>query len=175
MAYTTADQLETHLSKTFTTAQKTYINDIIIPAVDEWINNFIGGKFDDANDSVVIKKSGGLPAIWSDWLDVTQVKEDDSVVDADDYVLTDAHVVKKDGAFSEGVYNIEITGTRQDVPAAVKAAANYLAGRILQPESLSGATEERYMDYTIKYSGSVENYADKTAKDLLGKYRAIHV
>ena len=174
--YITSTQLETHLQTSFNTASKSQLDDVIIPAFEAWVNNYIGGSFDDDNPAVTVKKDGkGLPAVWSNHLDITEVKDDDKVIDADDYVLTETHVVKKTDEFGDGVQNIELTGTKRNVPPEVKAAMLYLVGKVLQPSKVSGATEEKYMDYTIKYSGEVETYVDSTVTNLLGKYRAINV
>ena len=176
MAYTDTTTLQKHLNTTFTAQQVDYLTDIVIPAFDAWIDTYIGGSFDNANPEVTVKKDGkDLPAVWNNHLDVTEVKLDDKVVSTNDYVVTENHVVKKEGKFDEGVLNVELTGTKKDVPAEIEAAATYLVGKVLQPQSVTGATEERYMDYTIKYAGSPEKHADDVVKSLLQKYRAIYV
>jgi hypothetical protein len=171
--YTDTTKLQQHLKRILTPDEVTYTNDVLIPAVTQWINNYIGGSFGNTSD-VEIVSNGGSAAVWSGHLDVVEVEEDDEILEQDDYIVMGSRVVKKEGNFKEGRYNIKVTGNEVAVPDDVTLATNYIIGNLLQPNSTGDVSEEKYMDYTVKYA-DVKKAVNQTAISLLEKYKAIYV
>lgn len=189
--YTSTTLIQQRTGQTLTSDQESLLNAVIIPAIQQWINNYLGTSYADTEtpDTNVIKSGDGTRVLLVPELkDITAI----APVDADGVVGTPLDdgtwyvegtgIYLRTGRFTEGWGNYQITGTQPATPGNVSLAATILASNILNSGANTAAgdiTSERIGDYAVTYSkaGSDNSgsFSNVEVLNLLAPYRPLRI
>lgn len=171
------------LGRTLSSDEITLLNDLIIPAVTRYIEQQIGGSYDDTNGTLTLYRSGGTPVIYVGGLQdaaytVSYVDAEGTadLVDAISYYRQGDYLFMREGSFTEGVRNIKIVGTYADIPATLKLVAAHLAANLVDNQSSGEIQSESYMDYSVSYANTnVQNGMTEGLSDMLKPFIPIRL
>ena len=188
--YTTVTAIQQKIGRVLTADEASLFEAIVGPAIDEWINNYLGMSFDDANGTVTIHRNGGSSAIYVGPLKtITKIEyvDPDTAVDAgDEWAATDYYFENgwlfsySRKPFTTGVRNIRVTGTYESVPASIALAATMMAAKPLQHKGAREVDSEKIGDYQVTYSNlstqaNVATLIDDTILALLAPFKPIRL
>lgn len=188
--YTSATLVQQKTGQTLTADEASLLNSIVIPAIDEWINNYIGASFDDANGALVLKRDGGSAAIYFgpvtdiervEYIDQSTDPGDGDLIDAKDYYFEGGYLFAYNRVpFIKGFRNIAVTAKYADVPASLKLAATMMAVKAVQYKGSREVSSEKIGDYQVNYAdlstqAGVANLVDNNVLTILSPFKPIRV
>lgn len=188
--YTSVTLIQQKIGRVLTADEQSLFNAVVGPAIDEWINNYLGMSFDDANGAVVIKRNGGSAAVYFGPLaTVTKVEyvDPDTAIGEGDELSTSDYYFENGWLFTysrkpfiNGVRNMRLTGTFADVPGGIRLAATMLAAKPLQHKGAREVDSEKIGDYQVTYSNlstqaNVATLIDDSILTLLAPYKPLRV
>lgn len=188
--YTTATLVQQKIGKTLTVDEASLLDSTVIPAIDEWINNYLGISYDDANGTVTIHRDGGSAAIFFGPMATTtrvEYVDPDTAVGAGDLFDATEYYIESGWLFTysrkpfvRGVRNIRMTGTFADIPAGIRLAATIMAAKVVQYKGAREVDSEKIGDYQITYSNlstqaGVSSLVDDTVMALLASFKPIRL
>lgn len=185
--YTSITLIQQKIGRALTADEASFASAVVIPAIDEFINNYLGVQFDDANGALVRYTKGGSAAVFAGYFaTLTKVEYVDAEGNVDEIATTDYYYDKpfiftySGKPFTVGVRNIKITGTYQDVPSALALAATMMASKPLTFKGGREVDSEKIGDYQVTYSNlttqaGVASLADDEVMLLLSQFKPIRV
>lgn len=188
--YTSVTLIQQKIGRVLTADESSLFNAVVGPAIDDWINNYLGLIFDDTNGEVVIRRNGGSAAVFFGPLaTVTKVEYVDpdtaigegTELDATEYYFENGWLFTYSRKpFIRGVRNIRLTGTFADVPAGIRLAATMLAAKPLQHKGAREIDSEKIGDYQVTYSNlstqaGVAELIDDSILALLAPFKPLRV
>jgi hypothetical protein len=188
--YTSVTVIQQKIGRVLTADEASLFDAVVGPAIDEWINNYLGFSFNDDNGAVTIHRDGGSSAVYVGPLaSITKIEYvgPDTAVDAGDEWATTDYYFENGWLFSysrkpfvKGVRNIRVTGTFADIPASIRLAATMLAAKPLQHKGAREVDSEKIGDYQVTYSNlstqaNVAQLIDDSILALLAPFKPIRV
>ncbi len=188
--YTSVTLIQQKIGRVLTADEQSLFNAVVGPAIDQWINNYLGISFNDDNGAVVIKRNGGSAAVYFGPLaTVTKVEyvDPDTAIDEGDELATTDYYFENGWLFTysrkpfiKGVRNIRLTGTFADVPAAIALAATMMAAKPLQHKGAREVDSEKIGDYQVTYSNlstqaNVATLIDDSILAILAPFKPLRV
>lgn len=188
--YTSVTVIQQKIGRALTADEASLFDAVVGPAIDEWINNYLGLRYDDANGAVTVHRDGGSAAIYVGPLaTITRVEyvDPDTAVNGGDLLATNDYYFENGWLFSysrkpfnKGVRNIRVTGTFADVPATIRLAATMMAAKPLQHKGAREIDSEKIGDYQVTYSNlttqaNVATLVDDSILALLAPFKPIRV
>lgn len=160
--YTSVTLIQQKIGRVLTADEQSLFNSVVGPAIDEWINNYIGASYDDANGALILRRNGGSAAIYFgpvtgitrvEYLDNETDPGEGDVIDAVDYYFDGGFLFSYNRVpFVRGTRNVVVTATYSDVPASIQLAATMMAAKPLQHKGAREVDSEKIGDYQVIYS-----------------------
>ena len=187
--YTSVTLIQQKIGRTLTADEASFADAVAIPAIDEWINNYLGLKFDDANGALIRMTKGDTAAVYAGvFATITAVEEMDAegnatTIDANSYYYDSPYLFTYTGKKMLSGHNpnrLKITGTYADVPAGLRLAATIMASKPLTFKGGREIDSEKIGDYQVTYSNlttqaGVASLADDDVMTLLAQYKPIRL
>lgn len=185
--YTSITLIQQKIGRTLTADEASFATTVAIPAITEWISNYLGISYDDANGAFVSYGHGGSAAVFIGAMNsLTKVEyvdaEDNAeLIDPVDYYQDGNWLFTRSGKpFNTGRRNIKVTGTLADVPALVQLAATMMAAKPLTYKGGREIDQEKIGDYQVVYSNLTTQagaaaLADDDVMLLLGQYKPMRL
>lgn len=188
--YTSATLVQQKTGKTLTADEASLLEAVVVPAIDDWINNYLGLKYDDANGTLTVHRNGGSSAIYVGPIqDITRVEYVDpdtavgggDLLDTNEYYYDAGYLFTYTGKkFMPGIRNIRITGKYVDVPAGIKLAATMMAVKVVQYKGAREKDSEKIGDYQVTWSNlstqaGVAQLVDDNVLALLNQFKPIRL
>ena len=185
--YTSITLIQQKIGRSLTADEASFATTVAIPAITEWISNYLGINYDDANGAFVTYAHGGSAAVFIGSMNsLTKVEyvdaEDNAeLIDAVDYYKDGNWLFTRSGKpFTKGIRNIKATGTLADVPALVQLAATMMAAKPLTYKGGREIDQEKIGDYQVTYSNLTTQagaaaLADDDVMLLLNQYKPMRL
>lgn len=188
--YTSATLVQQKTGTTLTADEISFLDAVTIPAIDEWINNYLGVEYDDANGVLTVHANGGSSAVFVgpfatvtrlEYVDPDTEVDGGDELDATDWYYQGGYIFTYSGVpFTTGVRNLRITGTYLDIPAGIRLAATMLAVKVVQYKGARQMDSEKIGDYQVTWSNlstqaGVAELIDDNILNLLGQYQPIRM
>lgn len=185
--YTSVTLIQQKIGRALTADEASFANAVVLPAIDEFINNYLGVSFDDANGALIRYANGGSAAVFAGYFatltKVEYVDSEDNVdlIAAIDYYYDSPFIFTYSGnPFTKGRRNLKITGTYDDVPSALALAATMMASKPLTFKGGREVDSEKIGDYQVTYSNlttqaGVASLADDEVMLLLSQFKPIRL
>jgi len=188
--YTSVTLIQQKIGRVLTADEQSLFNSVVGPAIDEWINTYIGASYDDDNGALILKRNGGSAAVYFGPLeDITRVEYLDNETDpgdgdeiaANDYYFEGGYLFAYNRVpFIKGTRNLVVTAKYADVPATLRLAATMMAAKPLQHKGAREVDSEKIGDYQVTYSNlttqaNVATLVDDNILAILAPFKPIRV
>lgn len=188
MAYTSVTLIQQQTGTTLTADESSYANAVVIPAIEGWINEYLGIDtfYDGASTtarSVIARDGTGTRVILVPFGSVTSA----SYMDADGTLeaIPSEDMYQVGGAlynrnnWIRGEYNILIELDPVSVPG-IQLAATIMASKAIQDKGSREIDSEKIGDYQVTYANlgtqqGVNAFADDDVYMLLAPYKPIRL
>ena len=188
--YTSATLVQQKTGKALTADEASLLDAVVGPAIDEWINNYIGASYDDANGDLNLYRDGGSAAVYVGPLNTisrleytdpdTDPGEGDEILATDYYYQNGYIFTYTRRPFNVGVRNLLITAKLNDIPASIRLAATIMAVKAVQYKGAREVDSEKIGDYQVTYSNlstqaGVAQLVDDNVLAILAPFKPIRL
>jgi len=187
--YTSVTLIQQRTGQTLTADQQSFVNTVIIPALTDWLNRYLGTSYlTVAGPTTVIKNGDGTSVMLVPELStVTAIEprnQDGTLgdaLDADDYYYSNGALYLYSGRWATGRQNWRISGNGIVVPYPLQLAATIMASNMLNAGSTTegGLKSEKIGEYTKVYgdggNSSVGSFANDEVESLLAIYKPVRL
>lgn len=188
--YTSATLVQQKTGKTLTVDEASLFDAIVGPAITEWINNYLGFRYDAATGDLTVHRNGGSAAVFIgpfseitrlEYVDPTTAVGGGTELEAGTYYVEGGWLFTySKRAFVNGVRNIRVTGKMAIVPASITLAATMMATKVIQYKGAREVDSEKIGDYQVTYSNlstqaGVAELVDDTILQLLAPFKPIRL
>lgn len=188
--YTSATLVQQKTGKVLTADEASLLEAIVVPAITEWIDNYLGLHYDDANGELIVHRNGGSAAIYVgpiqnisrvEYVDPETAEGEGDEVTSTEYYLDGPYLFTYTGKpFTKGIRNLRITGELVDIPASIQLAATMMAVKAVQYKGAREVDSEKIGDYQVTYSNlstqaGVATLVDDNVLALLAPFKPIRL
>lgn len=187
MAYSSVTLVEQKTGTTLSVDQRSYMEAVVLPAIDAWINGYIGvfGAFasePDTEGEVIFSGNGTNIALLPQLVTITNLHERDvedarEEIDISSWYMTEPGVVRLyTGKFQEGIANYVAEGILAEAPASLVLAATEMASNVITNTGTGALQSEKIGDWQKVYAtAGAASYANDSVLIYLQPYKAIRV
>ena len=187
MDYTSVTLIQQKIGRALTADEASFASAVVIPAISQWLEEYTGVAFDDANGALVTYAKGGSAAVYvGHFKTLTKVEYVDAEGNADEldanaFYYERPYIFTYTGKpFNKGVRNIKATGTKMSVPAVITLAATTMAAKPLVYKGDKDVASEKIGDYQVNYTSltqqnGVAGLFDDSIAALLAPYKVIRL
>ena len=188
--YTNVTTIQQKIGRALTADEASLFEATVGPAIDAWIDNYLGVHYDDANGALIVHRSGGSAAVYVgpitdiprvEYVDPDTATGEGDEIDTNSYYYDGGYLFTYTGKpFTKGVRNLRITGKLSDVPASIRLAATMMAAKPLQHKGAREVDSEKIGDYQVTYSNlstqaSVAQLVDDNILAILAPFKPIRL